>query len=66
MEFLRFIFFSVGKMEKLRNRSLLSLPCKVLSLCVDSSGRTFGRSQGVAEMCKFYPVDTVEYLINLQ
>ena len=33
---------------------------------VESSARIFGRFQGVVEMRRFYPVDTVEYLINLQ
>ena len=47
------------KMEKLRNRSFLSLPCEVLSLCLESSARIFGGFQGVVEMRRFYPVDTV-------
>ena len=35
-------------------------PCLAVSLCVESSGRMFGRFQGVVEMGRFYPVDTVE------
>lgn len=33
-----------------------------MSFWVESSARIFGRFQGVIEMCRFYPVDTVEYL----
>ena len=57
VEFLCFMFFyGVGKME-------IGLSCHSPSkYCV----RIFGRSQGVVEMRRFYPVDTVEYLINLQ
>ena len=47
-------------------KSSLSLPCYVVALCIEWSGLMFDRSQGVVEICGFYPVDTVEYLINLQ
>ena len=30
-----------------------------MSLFVESSGRIFGRSQGVVEMRRFYPVDKI-------
>ena len=49
-----------------REKSILSLPCEEVSLCVQSSERTFGRFQGVVEMCRFYALDTVEHLINLR
>ena len=37
-----------------------------MSLWVESSARIFARFQGLVEMHSFYPVSTVEYLINLQ
>ena len=37
-----------------------------MSLWEESSAHIFGRLQGVVEMSRFYLVDTVEYLINLQ
>ena len=32
----------------------------------ESYGREFGRFEGVAEMGRLYPVDAVDYFINLQ
>ena len=43
-----------------------SLSYPSLALCVESCGRMLGRFQGVVEMRRFDPVDTVEYLSNLQ
>ena len=33
---------------------------------LESSARIFARLQGVVEMVRFYLVDTLEYIINLQ
>ena len=33
-----------------------------MSLCVESSALVFGKFEGVLEMHRFHPVDTVEYL----
>ena len=38
----------------------------MVSLCVESSARIFGRFQGVVEIRRLTLVETVEYLINRQ
>ena len=49
----------------MENTSFLSFPCKVVYLCVVFA-RFFVGFRGVVEMRRFYPVDKVDYLINLQ
>ena len=59
-----FFFFScVGKWKSCEIGISCHSPAKYYSMGVESS-HIFGRFQGVVEMCRFYPVSTVEYLNN--
>ena len=73
VEFLRFItfiyiyfIFSVSRKWKSWAIGLSCHSPAKFSLCIESSARIFVRFQGLVEMRRFYPVDTVQYLINLQ